>query len=448
MNVNHRVKTFAGVLRKEFKHFCNVKSRSQMWISKICLMAAMNSRRHRIDPSAIAVPSKTREEFFRTAKQFRKAHEGILTAGKGYSMAHGVGRKYWLKPDVTKMVDEHLISECLKLSPLEDHNGRPLPEPANAIRSKDAKEQTRKTTGQLKTSIVEIDKAAVLDLYDQLGYWKIYWLDEDDPYIEFRLDKIDRVRRQCLAIVDLATIEGLPENCMHLTYHEADSGRIVGDWIHLQTVKRELKEAALNGRYDHDIAACHASFLLGLADQHGYKSESLRWYVENKTEFRQYLADEYGLRVCDVKEALAALMFGAPLSSSEFTAIGGDILYGKAEEFVHNIELKAINQEVKYIGRLVESQAPRSNRSVINILGKGIPETAGLHTKVAHILHGLETTALMIAIEVTGGEIELLSHDGFVTKQPVDTDEIADRFFKKTGIEIRYETERFLYVIA
>jgi len=440
---NHRIKAFAAELREEFPHFKKLLSRIQMWISSLCLKAAINPMRHKRYPSAIAIPNSARKKFFPTAKEFEDAYKGILEAGSNYSISRKECRPYWLDPYVMGMVDEHLKQEHLKQSPLEDHNGVSLSEPGNAIRSKDASGQSRKTDGQLASSVVLIDKDAVLKLYSDLGCSRLEVADSTGAslQVDLELDSIDRTRRQCLAVVDQATVEGLPENGILQTYHEADSGRIIGDGIHLQNINRMIREAALNGQYDHDIEACHAALLLGLADQYGFKAETLSWYVDNKQAFRRYLSDEYDLDIEEVKQALTAITYGAPLSSSGFTVIGRDILHEQAGDFVNDPELKALNFEIKQIAGLVESQAPRSRCRVINVLGKGIPETEGKYTKVAHILHGLETIALMFAIEHTGGNITLLCHDGFVTKEPIDTEQIAESFYEKTGIIIRYSTE-------
>jgi len=61
-------------------------------------------------------------------------------------------------------------------------------------------------------------------------------------------------------------------------------------------------------------------------------------------------------------------------------------------------------------------------------------------TKFAHILQGYEAQFIQEAIRHYGDNISLLSHDGFVTRAPIDHKVIVVAFQEKTGLEIQVET--------
>ena len=230
-------------------------------------------------------------------------------------------------------------------------------------------------------------------------------------------------------------------------YREAISGRIVGLGLNLQNVKREVKNAALADQYDHDIENCHTNFTAQLGKRHGLKTESLDWYNSiktntDKTELIE-LASLFTDNPSDFKRAMLALIYGAPLNSSHGAI--KDILNEYASDFINHTEIKELSREAADIRACVIANAPTRRGQLINHLNKPLElanESVTIKTKYAHILHGLEAQMLHHAISLYGDQISLLSHDGFVTKQPIDTAPLTELFEQSTGLVIDMKTEQ------
>ena len=68
------------------------------------------------------------------------------------------------------------------------------------------------------------------------------------------------------------------------------------------------------GLYDIDIENCHYSILAQMAAAHGHQCTVINNYLDNKRQFREALAAEFGISMRQVKDALIALIYGAKFS--------------------------------------------------------------------------------------------------------------------------------------
>lgn len=92
--------------------------------------------------------------------------------------------------------------------------------------------------------------------------------------------------------------------------------------LNLQQVKKEVRAAALSGQWAYDVNcavfALFASVAHELTDTPYY---NLYYYVHNRTEIRKFIADETGLTVDQVKQALISVGFGARAKVSDNLAV-------------------------------------------------------------------------------------------------------------------------------
>jgi hypothetical protein len=109
---------------------------------------------------------------------------------------------------------------------------------------------------------------------------------------------------------------GLP-----IQYQQSNTGRLYATGVNLQNCKRETRHAALAGCYDYDIAACHFSIMTQMAAKFGLRCTVIDYYVNNKTQIRNELAEALRLQVGSIKKVLTAMAYGARQSLDPTDAI-------------------------------------------------------------------------------------------------------------------------------
>ena len=282
---------------------------------------------------------------------------------------------------------------------------------------------------KLKLLAVQLEKM----LYAQeFGFFQValFHQEPDPKYLDYLLKTI----RLYLAQANNTIKQG------HIIqrYAQSASGRLYGEGNHLQNAPRPVRQAALHGLYDYDIENCHYSILAQMAHKHGYVCTAINHYLGNKKQVRQKLADEFGITVGQVKQALIALIYGARLSVRPQDALP-DILGDMASAvYKHPLFLGLVN-DIKSAGKVILENQPVSKQTIQNIRGMKI-NLVGEHGKkvadsqlMAHLLQGVESMALECAHRLYPDSIVLLEHDGWTSTKPLDIKALGDAIFDGTG---------------
>jgi hypothetical protein len=221
-------------------------------------------------------------------------------------------------------------------------------------------------------------------------------------------------------------------------YAQSASGRLYGEGNHLQNAPRPVRQCALHGLYDYDIENCHYSILAQMAHKHGYVCTAINHYLSNKKQVRQKLADEFGITMGQVKQALIALIYGAPLSPRPQDALP-DILGDMASAvYKHPLFVELVN-DIKGARLAILKGQPVSRQTIKN--SRGLPislidedgKKVSDRSLLAHFLQGVESQALECAHRLYPDSIVLLQHDGWTSTKPLDIKALEDAIFDGTG---------------
>jgi len=238
-----------------------------------------------------------------------------------------------------------------------------------------------------------------------------------------------------------------PGFVMH-RYMEVQSGRVyVQGANNLGNCYGVLREVAMAGKgmYDIDIENCHYSILAQMAASHGYQCTAIQDYLDNKDLVRKSLADEFGLSIQQVKDALIALIYGAKFSAYYKDALpkifNGDTEL--ADRIYLHPKFLALHDDIAGARAVVLDALPVSRQTIQNCRGLtmrvGGTDGSNKRQQLAHLLQGVEVTALEAAYRLYPKEIVLLQHDGFAATCQLDTKRIVAAMLEATGYTLKVE---------
>jgi len=251
-------------------------------------------------------------------------------------------------------------------------------------------------------------------------------------------------------ILHLANTAACPYGNIPSGYIEHQSGRLyAATYPHLQNVPRELKRVALAGCWEYDFANCHYSLFHQMAGEEGYEATNIQHYIDNKAEVRQQVAEDVGLTVNQVKEALLALIYGAStrkgeanpyFSKNTLLNICG---WNKEKHLVllNHPLFHGLSRDLEKGRDLITAAAPRSRGGIKNLMGKYTDRSNRKSQVLAHLLQGAEAWCLNTILRHYGEQIILLQHDGWNTTNRLDVGEMELVVARDTGFEIRIEEE-------
>ena len=233
-----------------------------------------------------------------------------------------------------------------------------------------------------------------------------------------------------------------------MQYQEAQSGRLYTKGVSLQNCVREVKRAALPGRFDVDMVNAHYSILAQIAHSLGAELPDIDMYNSNKKAVRAAIAAETGLSVDTVKTGLVSLIYGAVPSPHEDTAFKRLMGAKDARKFLQHPFVKGISKDLRSCRKqIIAHYREKSTRpgSIVNDMGKAIVENAkGMNPRrlLAHILQGCEARCLDAMLEILAPNTIVLQHDGVVTDKACDVDAVSAHIFSKTGWKVKLEQEQ------
>ena len=257
---------------------------------------------------------------------------------------------------------------------------------------------------------------------------------------EFRSAQIRAALRQLEIVVDTAR-GPLCLGAVPIRYSEGSTGRLFAEGISLQSVPKEVRNAALAGCWDYDISNCHWTLIDCLAADHGYECTAIRHYLANKSLVRSSIAQAVGIEIKAVKECLLMLMYGAGKSVRDWEpdAIPKCIGADAARRLYRDPRFIALDRDVRGARRTILQHWPVQVGLVSNALGLQVKCTEPPAILLAHVLQGLEAKALMAVVRAYGDNIQLCIHDGWVARERLDVGEVQQLISDAIGVNVVVE---------
>ena len=309
-------------------------------------------------------------------------------------------------------------------------------------------------------SRVHLNRRALLDLQDELMLFrdqnnritpslKLRSLSED---LE-RLSPIERVRKLVRYQVQVAQLLAIMKaghrrsnSVVSQRYTQSRFGRwyAQGNSISLQNLPREIRNIAFKGNYLIDIDCCHWSLLNQLAIRLGKDLPIIKLMLRDKSSFRGSIAIETGATVPSIKEGLISLLFGASLEGTR-SSLASLFDADQLSRFRDDQKVLNLSLEIQSIrNSVIKFYRGKTKKRgwLVNDVGKGLPlcSITGRQS-LAFILQGAESQILSSIGSRWGRNMRLLLHDGFVSREDLDCDELSDHVYRETGWQVSYSSE-------
>jgi hypothetical protein len=410
------------------EHYARCNSAQKWFVANKVSAWMLDPKRHEHnrEQGSFYITRKERKPAFDSAADFKKATQGIIECTNDYYNPKGTAKAYNSTKAARQIVANRMIQNADTIRPMEGRKGK-------AIVSRDCNDNKKVCKGNIQL-MQSVNRSKVKELLNQVAGEK-------------RTENNDRIMFACLGVLNNSRFKSCNDD-MPNRYREATGGRIVGVQLNLQNIKREVKNAALQGQHDHDIVNCHGNFTAQLGKRHGEQTDTIDWFNDLKSnkdkdngEYSRFV-EQFTDNEKAFKTAMLALIYGAPLSDRAGHAINS-LLYDGATDFINDENIKEFVREASNVRAVVLSKAERRKGQLFNHLGKPLEisdNRVTSKTKYAHILHGFEAAMLHNAIRLYGDNISLLSHDGFATKRPIETDSLEQEFQYQTGLTIKMKT--------
>jgi hypothetical protein len=297
-------------------------------------------------------------------------------------------------------------------------------------------------------NVVTVDIDALQHLYRSLE--PIAARAEMAP--DLTAEKAQRCRAAILQLLLLARTDVAGDGNVIQCYVECPTGRVFASGTSLQSVPRAVRHAALSDHFDYDFVSCHFRLLEQIARKLGIECpDPVKRYNRAVKRTRKQIADECDLRPEQVKKALIAVLYGAPLTSLPRNALAKSLAPGssvsdrwigsqRAQRLLQSRAFRHLCRDVGYLRTEIVRRWPHTRGdTLLNDVGCAIAISASNRRKLAHILQGAETAMLRVVAKELGEEIEVLQHDGWTTAKRLDRWRLARLIYEATGYRMRIE---------
>lgn len=373
---------------------------------------------------------------------------GMFEVLKDWSKVEGRTKPYMLTEQVST-IRENFLKGCFRrgATRLLTQDGKYLQSlPASALAAKNKDGQNRRgfqglpVTTLVPVKLVQVKKLLVSIEARLMAHEAGFVTGElfsEVPNIKF----LKALRQDAAMLVSKARHVEWPGYVLH-RYCEIESGRVYAEGVsNLQNCYRVLREVAMAGLYDIDIENCHYSILAQMAAAQGYQCTEINHYLANKKKVRESMAAEFGISVQQAKDALIALIYGAKFSGRANDAL--PVIFNStrlADKVYKHPEFLALRNDIAGARAAVLKAQEVSRRTIKNCRGLTIRlDDTNERQQLAHLLQGVEVTALEAAYRLYPKEIVLLQHDGFTSTTPLDTKRIEAVMLEATGYRLEVE---------
>lgn len=364
---------------------------------------------------------------------------------------------YFPAPWTRKVLDVTLNST----TPLNfvDKSRRSRPLPTRAIRSTDTHgHPVRRWQGVRIPPLVPVN---VPNMQALLGKWEYLIKCRKEPEVladilarhDLKDAAIDGALLQTKALI-AESREVRHPGTLPVRYVLHETGRLYAEGLNLQSCKREIRQAALQGNWDVDISTCHFTIMAQMAKRFGVSCPNIEDYVLRKKDIRAQISRDIEVSLRDAKKLINAVGYGAPRSTSPYTEIPKQIGRDKAEAFFAHPLYRGLKADVDAATRIILAKHPVKNNKLNNLANRGIAlkTEAGQSTKestlIAHLLQGVEAAALEAAVRACDDKVLLLQHDGFTCTERIDPAMLSRAVELATGYDLNFEIERIELPLA
>ena len=263
------------------------------------------------------------------------------------------------------------------------------------------------------------------------------------PALEsFAADAVDFERRSALQLLKLSR-NTVCDGSIPVQYEQKSTGRLFMVGGSLQTVPREVRNAALAGYWDYDIENCHYAIVRQMAAAAGHDCPVITEYLQRKRQIRESLAAWTRAPGASIKSALISLLYGARLNPSEKTALGQELGPDAAVAFINAPFVKALAAEIAVVRRAILLRQERRRGRYTSLIGLEInPAKNNAAEVLCHLVQGIEAAALRAIVRRYGERIVLAMHDGWVSDMELDVAEMERLILDETGYELKVEASR------
>lgn len=442
---------FLGMLRKGVKEFNALKFRDQFHLAQLILSAEQKLRRHTRygERGGFVILYQEQYRLFGRGR-FEEINKklGLFLSSEQWWSDKSEARAYGLTTKAGRIRERYLSLSGKKLGRFIYESGQYLRKPPKAIASKNRAGNSAKNQGREITPMTPIN-ARKLDDYAKTLQKEIDRLEgkpgTTDMFMphQSEANKVrERVNYVRLLLRYIKTDIGQNEFLMH-RYVESRTGRLYAQGLaNLQNGIREVRQVALQGRYDYDFENCHYGLFTQLVEAAGGECPAIRQYLNQKHQIREDLADHVQRPVNLVKQCLLAMIYGAESTKYWNAAIprylgpiGAELFY--SHPFVVDLETDLdAGREI-----IIKTHPPSKRGQITNTMGCKISAAKNHKEILAHILQGLEAKMLEMARELFADQIILLQHDGFTTLEKVDFTSLLKRIKSELGMDMKMSEE-------
>ncbi len=223
-------------------------------------------------------------------------------------------------------------------------------------------------------------------------------------------------------------------------WDQIDSGRVHGHGLSLQRVAKEVRHAALGRCAKIDFKASSYAILtsLALAIDPNLRVESLKSYIQYRTQVRIRIANAIGISEEWMKTIFTSLGFGAEVKDNPFNSIRKKLGSEKFNLLVANQEFAYIKQDLDVVrDTILKSDQFKGNEfSVGAYKYSAIDSKTGSkrsrNQKLAWIYQAAERMALDIVIEHMPDNYSMLLpvHDCIYIKQRLSSSVLIELHFR------------------
>ena len=436
-------------LRKTIPGFRKEAAHHQLALAKMVWAGSSKRKQHsHLDGAMSFYCRELDSEFGRGGFQEINARLGFFIDSGQWFSSSGETKAYWFADQVKESRDTYLARRWRKVTRLLKADGAALKTIPAAVASRDM--QGIPTTAWKNAKELNLVRVDLLSLQRLRSWLAAVMRDYDEGRAPHDLvtefpprEAIERLAHATGQIIRLAKTDVAGNGYVAHRYVQSTSGRLYATNINLQTAPGLVKQAALAGLWEYDFSNCHFAIISQMAERHGYQCSAIARYLANKKATRRVIAAQAGITDDQAKVCLLAVMYGARLSEWHENAIPEAIGQDAAARLFEVAQFKAISTDVDQARRAILKSWPRTaSGRLTNAFGKAIDGKAKPAEQMAHLLQGVEASALKAAIDLYPSQIVLLQHDGFAATAKLDKQAITEAVLQATDYRLELDEEQ------
>ena len=229
-------------------------------------------------------------------------------------------------------------------------------------------------------------------------------------------------------------------------YVESPFGRLYGRRINecLQLIPNRLLPFIIPNTFDYDVMASCYSIISQIAQKHNSKQkiDTIENYVRNRKEIRKKIANEIGVNEELIKKCFTIIGHGGRQTKHSWYENGIETsgsIHKKlgshfTEKFISHQLVRSLCDEIKECGRTIVS-----NETYPSFVKKSLP------SRLAYTYQKTEVQVLQKIIEylqMKGNQILSIKHDGLITGDRIDKEDVEDFVSRSIGIKISLDEGR------